>query len=60
MKWKTENLKVAAVSWAVTVILLLVATAYSAITEHSFGIPGIILFCSLATYWGAYLFFRKR
>jgi threonine/homoserine efflux transporter RhtA len=60
MNRKIENLKPVAVSWAVTGVLLLIATVYDFITEGSFGITGIIFFSSLAAYFAAYLIFGKK
>jgi hypothetical protein len=60
MEWKIENLKPVAVSWVITLVLLLIATTYGVITKGDFGIPGIIFSSSLVAYFTAYLIFRKK
>jgi len=60
MEWKIENLKPAAVSWVITLVLLLIATGYNVMTDGSLGITGIIFSASLVAYFAAYLIFRKK
>ena len=60
MKWKIENLKTAAIAWAVTMILLLIATIYNYVIEQKLGIIGIIFFASLVVYFTAYIIFRNK
>jgi len=60
MKWKIENLKTVAISWTVTMILLLVGTVYNYVTENKFGIVGIIFFASLIVYFAVYIIFKNK
>jgi len=60
MNWKIENLKTAAISWATTITLLLLATIYNYIVENEFGLIGIIFFTSLVVYFAVYLIVQKN
>ena len=51
MKWKVENQKIAAITWAITIILLFIATIYNYIAKQELGIVGIIFFASLVVYF---------
>jgi hypothetical protein len=59
MNWKIENLKTAAISWAITIALLFFATIYNYIVERELGLIGIIFFSSLVVYFAA-LIIQKR
>jgi hypothetical protein len=60
MNWKFKNLKITAISWAITITLLFLATIYNYITEHELGLIGIIFFASLSVYFTVYLIVQKR
>jgi len=60
MKWKIENLKIAAITWAITIILLFIATVYTYVAKPELGIVGIIFFTSLVIYFITYIIFRNR
>ncbi|MFA6376950.1 MAG: hypothetical protein WCX69_06145 [Candidatus Paceibacterota bacterium] len=60
MNWKIENLKTVAISWVITIVLLLLVTVYNYATEHELGLVGIMFFASLVVYSTVYLIFQKR
>jgi len=60
MNWKIENLKTAAISWAITITLLFLATIYNYIAKHELGLVGIVFFASMVIYFAVYLIIQKR
>ncbi|MEN6378690.1 MAG: hypothetical protein ABFD15_03810 [Methanofastidiosum sp.] len=60
MKWKIENLKTATITWAITIILLFIATIYNYIAKQELGIVGIVFFASLVVYFATYIIFRNK
>jgi exosortase/archaeosortase len=60
MKWKIENLKTAAITWAITIILLFIASIYNYITKQELGIVGIVFFASLVVYFMAYIILTNK
>ncbi|MFA6437060.1 MAG: hypothetical protein WC242_05585 [Candidatus Paceibacterota bacterium] len=60
INWKIENLKTTAISWAITITLLFLATVYNYIVDHELGLIGIIFFASLVVYFAVYLIIQKR
>ncbi|MFA5259281.1 MAG: hypothetical protein WC979_10245 [Candidatus Pacearchaeota archaeon] len=60
MKWKIENLKTATITWAITIILLFIATIYNYLTKKELGIVGIVFLASLVVYFTAYIILRNK
>ena len=55
---KFNEIEPAGVSWVVTIVLLLVGTAYNVVANGELGIVGIVFSGSMAAYFVAYLFLR--
>jgi hypothetical protein len=56
---KIEELQPAGVSWVATSVLLLIGTWYNVFANGELGIVGIVLSCSMAIYFIAYLVLRR-